>query len=85
MMFGLYGNPMLHVKARRDVMEAAVRFEVLPLLPQTKTISAPVKMRHSKCLISKEQLQSSKSLLDQLRGCTDSNLQTIHGMVQQNL
>lgn len=85
MMFGLYGNPMLHVKARRDVMEASVRFEVLPLLPQTKTVGTPIKMRHSKCLISKEQLQSSKSLLDQLRGCTDSNLQTIHGMVQQNL
>lgn len=85
MMFGLYGNPMLHVKARQDVMEAAAQYEVLPQLPQTKVTSAPIRMKHSQCLISKEQLQQSKSLLDQLRGCVDNNLQVIHGMVQQNL
>lgn len=85
MMFGLYGNPMLHVKARQDVMDAALKYEVLPQLPETKTANAPVRMKRSTCLISKSQLQSSKSLIDQLRGCVDNNLQIIHGIVQQNL
>ena len=85
MMFGLYGNPMLHVKARQDVMDAALKYEVLPQLPETKTANAPVRMKRSTCLISKSQIQASKSLIDQLRGCVDSNLQIIHGIVQQNL
>ena len=42
-------------------------------------------MKRTKCVINKEQLHSSKSLLDQLRGCVDQNLNAIHGMVQQNL
>lgn len=85
MMFGLYGNPMLHVRARQDVMDAAVQYEVLPQLPQAKAANAPVRMKHSKCLISREQLQQSKSLIEQLRGCVDNNLQAIHGIVQQHL
>ena len=85
MMFGLYGNPMLHVKARQDVIEAALKYEVLPQLPETKAANAPIHMKRSKCLISKQQLQESKSLLDQLRSCVDENLRAIHGMVQQQL
>ena len=85
MMFGLYGNPMLHVKARQDVMDAALRYEVLPQLPSTKVSNAPVRMKRSTCLISKSQIQASKSLIDQLRGCVDNNLQIIHSIVQQNL
>lgn len=85
MMFGLYGNPMLHVKARQDVIDEAMRYEVLPQLPETKASHAPVRMKRTKCVINKEQLHSSKSLLDQLRGCVDQNLNAIHGMVQQNL
>ena len=85
MMFGLYGNPMLHVKARQDVIDEAQRYEVLPQLPQTKATNAPVRMKRMKCVLSKEQLHSSKSLLEQLQGCVDNTLQTIHGMVQQNI
>ena len=85
LMFGLYGNPMLHVKARQDVIDAAQRYEVLPRLPQSKAVSAPVRTKRIKQLISKEQLQGSKSLLEQLRGCVDENLTIIHGIVQQNL
>lgn len=85
MMFGLYGNPMLHVNARQDVIDEALRYEVLPQLPETKASHAPVRMKRTKCLIDKEQIHSSKSLLDQLRGCVDQNLNAIHGMVQQNL
>lgn len=84
-MFGLYGNPMLHVKARQDVIEEAQRYEVLPQLPQTKAANAPVRMKQTKRIISKEQLHASKSLLDQLRGCVDNNLAAIHGIVQQSL
>ena len=84
-MFGLYGNPMLHVKARQDVIDEAMRYEVLPQLPQTKAANAPVRMKRTKCLINKQQLHESKSLIDQLRGCVDINLTAIHGMVQQNL
>ena len=85
MMFGLYGNPMLHVMARQDVIDAAMQYEVLPQLPQTKTSNAPVRMKRMKVVLSKEQIHSSKSLIDQLRGCVDQNLNVIHGMVQQNL
>ena len=84
-MFGLYGNPMLHVKPRQDVIDEAMRYEVLPQLPQTKTSNAPVRMKRTKCLINKDQMHASKSLIDQLRGCVDDNLSAIHGMVQQNL
>ena len=85
MMFGLYGNPMLHVRARQDVMDAAVKYEVLPQLPETAKASAPIRMKRTQCLITKQQLQESKSLLDQLRSCVDDNLRAIHGMVQQYL
>ncbi len=85
MMFGLYGNPMLHVKRRDDVIQAAMQYEVLPQLPATKVANAPVRMARKSCLISKQQLQASKSLLDQVRGLVDQNLSAIHGMVQQNL
>lgn len=85
MMFGLYGNPMLHVKARQDVIDEAMRYEVLPQLPETKAANAPVRMKRSQCLLNKQQLHESKSLLDQIRSCVDDNLKAIHGMVQQNL
>ena len=85
MMFGLYGNPMLHVRARQDVIDAAVKYEVLPQLPETAKASAPIRMKRTQCLITKQQLQESKSLLDQLRSCVDDNLRAIHGMVQQYL
>ena len=85
MMFGLYGNPMLHVKARQDVMDNAVRYEVLPQVPQTKAADAPIRMKRMKCVLSKEQLHSSKSLIEDLRGCVDNNLQAIHDVLKQNL
>lgn len=85
MMFGLYGNPMLYVKKRGDVIEAAQQYEVLPQLPATKVAIAPVRMPRKSCLINKQQLQESKSLLDQIRGSVDQNLTAIHGMVMQNL
>lgn len=85
MMFGLYGNPMLHVKGRQDVIDESLRYEVLPQLPKNKAVDTPVTMKRSHCLLSKQQLQESKSLLDQLRFCVDDNLKMIHGMVQQHL
>ena len=85
LMFGLYGNPMLHVKARQDVIDEAMRYEVLPQLPQTKVSNPPIRMKRTKKLLSKEQLQGEKSLIDQLRDCVDANLTAIHGMVQQHL
>ena len=85
MMFGLYGNPMLHVKVRQDVIDEALRYEVLPQLPETKSAKIPVRFAKRTCLINKQQLQKGKTLLDQIRGCVDQNLYAIHGMVQQNL
>lgn len=85
MMFGLYGNPMLHVKARQDVMDAAQRYEILPQLTETKSVDTPIHMKRIRCLISKQQLYESKSLFDQLRNCVDDNLKAIHGMMQQML
>ena len=85
MMFGLYGNPMLHVKVRQDVIDEAARLQVLPQLPQTKESNAPVRMKRTKCVLNKAQLQSDKALLEQLRDCVDNNLQAIHSIVMQNL
>lgn len=84
-MFGLYGNPMLHVRRREDVMQRAQQLQVLPQLPADKAINTPICRMQSKCLLSKEQLQGSKSLLDQVRAITDANLQAIHQGVQQYL
>ena len=85
MMFGLYGNPMLSLKVRQDVINEALRCDLLPQVQSEKLCHIPVCMKYKKCLISKEQLRSSKSLLDQLRNCVDEHLNAIHGMVQQNL
>lgn len=85
MMFGLYGNPMLHVKARQDVIDEAARYEVLPQLPQAKAANAPVRVKRTKCIVSRKHSGSSKSLLDQLRDCVDGNLQAIHETVVENL
>ena len=84
-MFGLYGNPMLHVRRREDVVQRSQQLQVLPQLPQNKATNAPVCHVQSKCLLCKEQLQQSKSLLDQIRSITDANLQAIHQGVQQYL
>ncbi len=85
MMFGLYGNPMLHVKARQDVIDEAARYEVLPQLPQAKAANAPVRVKRTKCIVSRKHSGSSKSLLGQLRDCVDGNLQAIHETVVENL
>ena len=84
-MFGLYGNPMLHVRRRDDVIKRSQELQVLPQLPQSKAINTPLCQTTTKCLLSKEQLTQSKSLLDQVRAITDSNLQAIHQGVQQYL
>lgn len=84
-MFGLYGNPMLHVRRREDVVKCSQELQVLPQLPQNKAADAPVNRMQCKCLLNKEQLQQSKSLIEQIRAITDSNLQSIHQGVQQHL
>lgn len=84
-MFGLYGNPMLHVRRRDDVIKRSQELQVLPQVPQDKAINASLCRTTTKCLLSKEQLMQSKSLLDQVRAITDSNLQAIHQGVQQYL
>ncbi len=84
-MFSLYGNPMLHVRRRDDVVQRAQQLQVLPQLHSDKAMNAPICHMQSKCLLNKEQLQQSKSLLDQVRSITDANLQAIHQGVQQYL
>ena len=84
-MFGLYGNPMLHVRRREDVIKRSQELQVLPQLPQSKAANASLCHTATKCLLSKEQLSQSKSLLDQIRFITDSNLQAIHQGIQQYL
>lgn len=85
LMFGLYGNPMLQVQARQDVIDQSLQYEVLPRINPDNALNPPVQMKRFKCIIKKQQLQESKSLLNQIQGLVDQNLSVIHNKIEQNL
>jgi hypothetical protein len=81
LMFGLYGNPMLHVRERKHVIESALQNDALPPAPikaEAKSLSKTIKHR----LIQKD---CNGSLLDQVRGYVDENLSAIRGIVEKHL
>lgn len=85
MMFGLYGNPMLHLKPRRDVADDAMFRCVLPKLPNVDKIDSPVRMKKIRRFFEKDRMCSEETLLSQIRNCVDGNMSSIHQMVNQNL
>ena len=81
LMFSLYGNPMLHVRKQDHVIAAALQNDVIP--------PAPVKAEPLVITKTKKQTvfqkRESESLLDQIRGYVDANLEAIRKMVETHL
>lgn len=82
LMFCLYGNPMLHVRRREYVVESALQNDAMPPAP-IKADGSPLKKTMRQRLLQKD--KSNQSLIDQIRGYVDENLNAIRNMVEQHL
>ena len=82
MMFSLYGNPMLRMQRSEEVLRRAKEEHVLPILPQSK--KTPIRMKHTERLVTCNK-EASSSLLDQIKGLVDSNIDATHQTMQQHL
>lgn len=82
LMFCLYGNPMLHVRRREYVVESALQNDAMPPVP-IKADGSPLKKTMRQRLLQKD--KSNQSLIDQIRGYVDENLNAIRNMVEQHL
>ena len=80
-MFCLYGNPMLHVRQRSHVIESALENDAIPPAPvQAEPICLTKRTKEK--VYDKAQPQS---LLEQIRGKVDENLEAIRNIVQDKL
>lgn len=79
MMFCLYGNPMLHVKKRQDVVAAARNNTSIPA-GEVKSAHMPVRKTLTQRLMRKS---SGKSLLEEVTGYVDGNLAAIRAMTDR--
>lgn len=79
LMFCLYGNPMLHVKKRDDVINAARGNTSIPAT-SVKAIPMPVRKTMTQRVMQKGK---TESLLEQARGYVDGNLAAIRSMTEQ--
>ena len=82
LMFCLYGNPMLNVRRSDHVIESALRNDAMPPAP-IKADGMPLKKTMRQRLLKKD--VNSQSLIDQIRGYVDDNLNAIRTMVEQHL
>ena len=82
LMFCLYGNPMLHVRRRQYVVESALQNDAMPPAP-IKGDGTPLRKTLRQRVMQKG--SDGKSLLEQVRGYVDDNLNAIRGMVEQHL
>lgn len=80
-MFSLYGNPMLRLQRNEKVLQRAKKEHVLPTLPQSKDI--PVRMKRMQRIMTKE--NSSASLLADISGAVNTNLDAIHTAIANDL
>ena len=83
MMFSLYGNPMLRLQLKEEVLQRAAECHVLPVLPQNKRM-APIQKKSMQRVLVKDGLKG-QSLLEEVQGLVDANLSAIHAQVQQHL
>lgn len=79
LMFCLYGNPMLHVKKREDVVMAARNNTSIPA-GEVKSMPLPVRKTLTQRVMEKT---TDKSILDQVRGYVDANLAAIRSFTEQ--
>ena len=82
LMFSVYGNPMLHVRRREHVLQAALENDAMPPAP-VKGEAAPIRKAVVQRVMNKGDEQ--QSLVQQVRGAVDANLAAIRQMVEQNL
>lgn len=82
-MFSLYGNPMLRMQRSEEVLRKAKEYHVLPIIPQA-SVNMPIRQKLTERLFTNNKDVSS-SLLDQIRGHVDSNVDAIHQTIQQHL
>jgi hypothetical protein len=83
MMFSLYGNPMLRMQRSEEVLRRAKEEHVLPILPQANK-KMPIRRKLTERVFTNDKAASS-SLLDQVRGLVDRNIDAIHQTVQKYL
>lgn len=79
LMFCLYGNPMLHVKAREDVIAAARNNTSIPV-GEVKSMPLPLRKTMTQRVMSKS---PGKSVLEQAMGYVDGNLSAIRSMTER--
>ena len=79
LMFSLYGNPMLHIRKRQHVLQAALQNDAMPPAP-VKAITQPLRKVLTNRVIEQ---RSSQSLLEQVRAYVDDNLAAIRSMAEQ--
>ena len=82
LMFCLYGNPMLNVRRSDHVIESALRNDAMPPAA-VKADGMPLRKTMRQRLMQKD--MNSQSLIDQIRGYVDDNLNAIRTMVEQHL
>ena len=70
LMFCLYGNPMLHVRCRRHVVESALQNDAIPPVP-VKSAKMRLRKAHKERLMEK---RDKGSMLSEIRGVVDGNL-----------
>ena len=84
LMFSLYGNPMLHVRRREHVLQAALENDAMPPAP-VKGEVAPIRKAIVQRIVTKANEQQPVGLAQQVRNAVDANLAAIRQMVEQNL
>ena len=82
LMFCLYGNPMLNVRRSDHVIESALRNDAMPPAA-VKADGMPLRKIMRQRLMQKD--VNSQSLIDQICGYVDDNLNAIRTMVEQHL
>lgn len=83
LMFSLYGNPMLHVRRREHVLQSALENDAMPPAP-VKGEAIPISKATVQRVVDNKQ-QAPVSLVQQVRGAVDANLNAIRLMVEQHL
>lgn len=81
-MFSLYGNPMLKLQRKESVLQRAKEEHVLPVLPQAKAL-LPVRMKRMQRIMTKG--NSASSLLADIRGAVNANLDAMHAAIAKDL
>lgn len=81
MMFCLYGNPMLHVRRRKHVIESALQNDAIPPAP-VKSAKIPLRKASRVRLMEKSE---KGSMLSEIRGVVDGNLAAMRTIVERNV